>query len=395
MKRVFILCALFTSLASCFSQNTWAPLNSGTNRNLKDLCFPGDLIGYVVGEKGAILKTSNAGQTWISQFSDSTVDFISVHFPSPNIGYAISGNKVYGTKNGGNLWHLIYTDSLPYFNTVRFVNDSVGFIGTVFYILKTSDYGQHWSIVETPGNSINSISFPSPSVGYFAGGPDFQGKIYKTTNLGQSFTSYTLGMQSIKERIYFINDSVGYITGWYGSAMAKTTDGGEHWTTINPANDPQGWDVYFSDESNGLYVNNTGGLSRIFSSADGGMNWTLDISLPNYSVRKFVFTSLQKGFAVGNNGSIYSTQLLSGLTEEDLSLTTIVYPNPTNNNIVISCAKPAKFILFNELGQIAKQFKSENTGPVEMSLNDLTPGVYFLKNESDRKHTTHKIVVSK
>ncbi|HOZ87031.1 MAG TPA: YCF48-related protein [Bacteroidia bacterium] len=370
-------------------------LNSGTSKNLEQLCFPSPQTGFVVGEKGTILKTTDSGVSWQGTFLDSTQDFVSVSFPTTTTGYAISGTRVYRTQNTGQSWQLISTDNVIGYKVICFVNDSTGFIGTASGILKTVNYGNSWINIKNTGNAISSVYFTSAQTGYFSGGSSFTDQLYKTTNQGLSFTNYSLSLQSIKERVFFPNDSVGYLAGWYAGCLSKTVNGGQTWQTINANNDTQAWDVYFRDALNGFYINNSGGFSKILSSGDGGNNWTTDIVNSSYSFKKFVFTTAGKGFAVGKSGGIYSTQLASALPEKQNESGLFVYPNPSDGNLSLRANKELLLVVYDHLGQQVWCAKlSGPNHPIE-HLAGLSEGIYFLHANDGNKKYIQKIIVLK
>src|SRR5204863_1560904 len=93
-----------------------------------------------------------------------------------------------------------------------------------------------WDSVQTVFTTdwFNDIYFPSPNVGYACGGTAFgmhPCMLAKTTDGGQTWDSPLSNGGSYNfSKIFFVNDSVGYISGDY---FVKTTDGGQTFTTIS------------------------------------------------------------------------------------------------------------------------------------------------------------------
>jgi len=389
---LFLLCWFSLKI---FAQNVWLPLNSGSTQDLKAISFPLDQEGYVAGDNGTLLKTSNAGSTWTNLNPGTSNDLLSVHFPGQSTGYVISEHNVFRTTNAGSTWQPVYSDTLNLFNVIYFVNDSTGFIGTSGSILKTSDYGASWTNVQNTSNKITSICFPSLSSGYFAGGPGIQDAVYKTTDLGQSFSSYTIGVQSIKEKIYFIDDLVGYIIGWYAGTLSKTTNGGQTWTQVITSHDIQGWDVYFSDQAHGFYIDNSSGWSKIFSSHDSGITWTADANGSTYTYRKFLFTSSGKGYAVGKAGGIYSTQLATALqpSKNETPVKLCIRPNPNNGYFKIESYSDLHLTLINSTGQKIKTIHLDHFNSHAAELNGLAEGIYYLNGENESGDFIHEKII--
>jgi photosystem II stability/assembly factor-like uncharacterized protein len=70
----------------------WTRISSPTVSDLSDIHFPNESIGYIVSEKGIVLKSIDKGKSWHIIYNDSTKVFNSVFFTSLNTGYATSIN---------------------------------------------------------------------------------------------------------------------------------------------------------------------------------------------------------------------------------------------------------------------------------------------------------------
>jgi photosystem II stability/assembly factor-like uncharacterized protein len=200
------------------------------------------------------------------------------------------------------------------FNCLYFVNSNTGWIGGDGFILKTTDGGKSWT--ETNIDSIENYEL---------------------------FITY--------DNIFFINDSIGWITGfaagwgWYTSLMLKTIDGGENWVQINNygsgdlhfINPDTGWAIFkyygfedgmsssfwktsdggknwseYSDQSftTIYFINDTlgwgAGYSGLMKTEDGGHNWQMVIE--SISCTEVYFTDIQHGWVLLYSDSIIYTE---------------------------------------------------------------------------------------
>lgn len=99
-----------TSKASIyFSQDggySWIKQYEGSTglKNLNDICFVTDSIGWAVGDEGLILHTSDGGQNWEIQYSNTDMDLRSVCFIDQNNGWICGDDSlILHTNNGGNV----------------------------------------------------------------------------------------------------------------------------------------------------------------------------------------------------------------------------------------------------------------------------------------------------
>ena len=103
----FLLLSLSLSGGDLLAQDYgWTVLTTDGSYNHRSIFFIDENIGWIVGESGLILMTTNSGDNWTLQDGGTTVDF----------------------------------------TTVFFVNDSTGWIGGQSgTILKTIDSGENWT----------------------------------------------------------------------------------------------------------------------------------------------------------------------------------------------------------------------------------------------------------
>jgi photosystem II stability/assembly factor-like uncharacterized protein len=99
---------------------------------------------------GFMLKTTNAGYTWIQQntgYDDHYVN--SVFFTDEDKGWAAANSLVLKTDDGGDHWTKVYTDQ-SLWQSVYFPDEFNGYVtGTYGMIAKTTDGGDSWTTQES------------------------------------------------------------------------------------------------------------------------------------------------------------------------------------------------------------------------------------------------------
>ena len=140
-----------TILATSDGGQAWARQYSGP-AVLDELDFTGAEHGWAVGQD-TVLATSDGGSTW-SPLPDPCGGIRSVHFVSPDLGYAVFGGSPVTLDAG-----------LP----------AVGDGGT---LLKTTDGGRTWAPVPGAPAQVQSVCFANPADGFLAA----LGKVWRTTD---------------------------------------------------------------------------------------------------------------------------------------------------------------------------------------------------------------------
>ena len=131
-------------------------VKSPTLQELDAVSLTADGLGWVVGQGGTVLRTTDSGRTWQSQnWADSTVNFSSVSTADGRSGWVVGHNPngevtVIYTCDGGNTW---ISESAGSQNVlaVAAVDAHTAWIGGQYgTILKTMTSG----LVPTPGASL-------------------------------------------------------------------------------------------------------------------------------------------------------------------------------------------------------------------------------------------------
>lgn len=252
-----------------------------------EMYFVNDSVGlafyyYVQPSMGYILRTTDAGITWVRVYLDPNLyegnfcffDDLNGVCGSPTIYYS---TKMLVTNDGGISWSGDINYDMPYYSTNSIVQVdqttaiSGGLYGSLF---KTNDRGETWNSLTTRklwGNMI-AAQFPDPENGYVLSeslwGGVLSTSLMKTEDGGSSWTDVSPGFQ-FYSALNFLSPDTGFLYAEPYNALFRTLNGGNSWdflqTNFNFA--PQL--IHFLDYEHG-YVGAGGYLDR---SIDGGETW--------------------------------------------------------------------------------------------------------------------------
>ncbi|MBS1494793.1 MAG: T9SS type A sorting domain-containing protein [Bacteroidetes bacterium] len=390
--------------------NWTAYSNSVTQRSLEDVKFFNESTGYIIGDSGVFLKTTNGGSNWqlLPIFTDERLR--QMYFLNPMTGWVSGDNgTIMRTTNGGINWQTPVS-RLPknIFSSVFFVNSSTGYTlsgnGKLF---KTTDEGMRWTQLTIPSAfSYGKVYFLNEATGFCSGydGYDF---VIKTTNAGESW-SEIISSGATNSSLFFLNENTGYGSGYY--RLSKTTDGGLNWMQINYNMNYFFNNVHFLNEQTGYACGTSGTMCK---TTNGGQSWG-DISVPVFSAsNKIFFVNDSIGWLICTDGSIFKTTtggVLTGFTQNSLPVPDKYflsqnYPNPFNPSTRINYElRNTNYVTLKVFDLLGKEVATlvndkQSAGTYAVDFNsaefNLPSGIYFYTLNAGEFQETRKMVLVK
>ena len=440
-KYIVIIFLLLFTVSNLPAIDRWTKLISPTTHHLYKSSFTDTLNGWVCGDGGVILHTSNGGLNWETQDSQSDYQIVFITFLNKNTGWAV-GNKyvylspvIYSTTNGGQNWNLnFYPDTTLMFNTIYFRDLLNGFIGGYGgLILKTTNGGINWSKTVSDSSlfsllSIKGFKFINAVTGYAYGGRlDLSGVIRTTTNSGNFWQSASVSPEPLNEMIIFDSLNSVAVGGDYefGASIIRTINGGANWK-YEP--------IPFFGIGNTICKRIASewwiGLGYALTLAytlNSGVSWDY-IQLPDSSgIYNINFPDSTHGWAFGIFGTILKYNgFVSGVFNENNTVYNFKlfqnYPNPFNSSTVIKFEIPnsengipmnrdAKNangkmengavvlkiydVLGKEVETLVNEKKSPGTYEFIFDGSNLASGLYFYKLHAGNFGETRKMLLIK
>jgi photosystem II stability/assembly factor-like uncharacterized protein len=305
------LSLVFFSSLTLFGQ--WSAANSGTTNNLNGGYLLESGVGFVVGDTGTILKTTDAGMTWSPLTSGTSNALYDVYFFDATQGVAVGEQGlILRTTDGGGGWQGVASGVKDALRSVSFsgVNGIAG--GDSQDILFSTDAGTSWQVGQSGffGGGFLGAQMLSANVGFVAGQNSiFQPLVGASTDNGATWAFQAFYFDKNEggaTDLFFFDQNTGVVSGSVfdgRGAIARTTDAGVSWSTLFFDQAMQG--MNFPQPTNGFAV---GAGGRISHSSDGGITWADQASSTSNNLNDVSFASdALRGFAVGDSGTIVWT----------------------------------------------------------------------------------------
>lgn len=145
-------------------------------QELRDVFWTDPQTAYAVGY-GVVYKTIDSGDNWF--LLDVRGDFFtSVHFPTSDVGYIVGNQgRMLKTEDAGMSWMVLkkgsnFFGSRQHFERVYFWDAETGYVVGRKLVLHTSDGGQTWQELKSTTldfEKFNAIFLFSPNKGIIAG----------------------------------------------------------------------------------------------------------------------------------------------------------------------------------------------------------------------------------
>jgi len=144
---------------------SWRQVQVPTEALLTRLFFVDEKTGWAVGHQQVILKTEDAGESWVLQNISDSLDqpaLFDLWFKNKKEGIAVGSYGLYlKTVDGGDSWEEIYQETLedeeigfPHFYSLAFEKNSnkLFMAGEMGFLAISDDLGESWKMLDSPYN---------------------------------------------------------------------------------------------------------------------------------------------------------------------------------------------------------------------------------------------------
>ncbi|MEO6131430.1 MAG: YCF48-related protein, partial [Saprospiraceae bacterium] len=298
----------FPSFLNDLNAQIWTPITGlPSTEALKTVKFIDVSTGWVGGENGTIMKTTNGGINWSLQTSGITNTIRSIYFLDASNGWACGDEgTIIATSNGGTSWSPQTSPYTTQYNSIRFVNSTTGWItGVGNVLLKTVNGGTVWTQQTNQGSSLWGLEMESPTSGWVCGGfvqSQNSPSLLKTTNGTNWIYQTNSGVSTFLSfnDIRFSDANNGWIVGGLGTIRHTINAGATPWTSQNSGTQFEIWGVDFISNTIGYACGREG---IIITTSNGGTTWAAQSSSITFgTLWEIDMVNDTLGFAVGDTG---------------------------------------------------------------------------------------------
>ncbi|MDZ7742178.1 MAG: YCF48-related protein [Bacteroidota bacterium] len=404
----------------------WQKVELPTEQYLRSVYFTDSLFGWIAGDSGTILHTTDGGENWSIQNSGTENRISDIFFLNRDLGWATAinytaqpyGTIVLSTTDGGENWsQQAYPDHDLFMNCILFLDSLNGWMGgSPHALVKTSDGGITWQQASIDTSTLAffpvlEINFLNENVGYATGGIfDIAGVIWHTNNGGQNWTAIDPQYAPADEvHGMHIFDSLHALGAGgdpdfaYGMATIETTDGAQSWTYEEPGIQGNAYDIDFRNDYEAWCP--LGPQRKLIVSLDAGQSWTPVPAPDSVEIFDICFPDSLHGYGVGRNGAFirFDASFPVGVQENDIQQNVAgrlkVYPNPiqsnTNLEFELNGSGRCQIMIYEQSGKRKAMMDYQGQkGRNELSLDtgELPAGIYFFVLKQHGNKQVRKLI---
>ncbi len=315
-----VLILLLTAHCSLLNASaaTWTRQTSGTMAWLHAVYFLDQNRGWVAGNGGTLLQTTDGGQTWRTLNPITKDNLRDVYFANDKIGWLVAEHDVVKlntneprayllkTEDGGSIWQRVLLDGFDAdarLVRLMFADRKRGWVfGETGVVLATYDGGAHWLRQASPTKHLLlGGAFVDAAHGWLVGAG---ATIIQTSDGGMTWQKGVVpgGASERFTATAFAGDRLGWAVGMAGRVFA-TSDAGRIWFEQRSNVSVDLLDVKFVDATEGWAAGDEGTLLHTI---DSGMHWWMESSGTSHGLDRLFFVDKNHGWAVGFGGTILS-----------------------------------------------------------------------------------------
>jgi photosystem II stability/assembly factor-like uncharacterized protein len=243
----------------------------GLDVGLNDVFIRKNTI-WIVGDAGTIIQSTDGGKSFGKRVYDASrrahgqsktqyLDLYSVEFEDEKRGFIVGDEGlILTTTDGGFSWDEQKSGVNEQLFHLSIRGKEGWVVGTGGTILHTSDLGKNWYPQRAGIDAdLNRVYLVTDKIGLITGD---KGTLLRTDNAGATWQKIDVGVSEPLFGMSFIDKKTGWVVGYQGRVI-RTYDGGIHWVDQESATSTDLFSVSFR-ENRGYAIGRDGLLMRYF-----------------------------------------------------------------------------------------------------------------------------------
>ncbi|MFZ4590998.1 MAG: T9SS type A sorting domain-containing protein [Ignavibacteria bacterium] len=360
MKKILFLVLAIAMSASIYAQ-TWVAQTSGVTTSLNCVSTVNANVGWVGGNGGVILLTTNGGTTWVNKANavvgvNDVYAISAVSATTCLVSTSPAATFVFRTTDGGTTWAQVFTQVGGFIDDIRFKDATTGFmygdpVGARWSLWKTTNAGATWDSTglflpqAAAEAGWNNAMFLEGNTIWFGTNNT---KVYKSNNFGAT-GSWTSGVTTGTPNSYSV--AFNGLTGLSGTTAAvKSVDGGATYSALTIPGTGTIYSFNTVINSNKFWYNRA---NIIYASTDNGTTFAAQFTGTAGAVYQAMHIiqdgSKQRGWSVSNTGLIamFNQDFVptGTWTEQTSGLATTLYSiSAVSDDIAWTCGAAGKVL---------------------------------------------------
>ncbi|MBK9228669.1 MAG: T9SS type A sorting domain-containing protein [Ignavibacteria bacterium] len=296
MKAHIIIIALFLILQNySYAQYSWVEQSGITNMNLHSVRFMNESRGFIGGDNGTLLRTSNGGLTWESRRVPNNTSVNSIAIKNQIVWITGDYGLIALSTDYAQTWQIRETGTIEKINHISITGNTLQSVCNNGIILKSTNNGTNWFRVYSPvAENLNCVEGS-----YICGN---NGVVLRDSsgNWVRDHVNTAVDLRSI-------NPDFGrgvFIGGRSGTIIARRNNS---WSLLSTGINSDVIEMNFTYGFLEGAIYAAGEYGRIIRSINSGDTWSEIISSSTDKINSICFLDRYSGWFVCDNGRIYKT----------------------------------------------------------------------------------------
>jgi len=301
-KITLIILGLVFSLNGITSAQNWHALEIPTNENITGIFFTHPDTGFVITNKGKMLRSFDTGKSWDIFDTAPNVSLEDVYFINSDTGYICGENgTLIKTTDGGYTWkNLLPGDTTSWLFDIEMLDHQTGLavgltrdllqpMGGIAY--RTENSGKTWSKLKPIGLGYSELLLQNDTLYLLS-----YGKLNYSIDKGKTWQSM-MTAEGSPGRAFSLVGKTGVICGLNGMC-AYSSDNYKTWNPSQQNKTTMFIAAQLIDEQHGFIG---GSNSTVLYTSDGGRTWLEELTIKSFDVFDF-FLIGDRLYAAGSEG---------------------------------------------------------------------------------------------